>query len=147
MENASKALIIAGAILLSISIIGIGMYVFQQASDAMSGANMDREKIAAYNGDFERYGDLQSGTQVRALCDLVRTHNSAAKNDASQKIAVIEGSAEAITTPPAEGDTSTTPAGINAIKRTKQQSKLYNVDFGYDAQTGFIVAVGITEAP
>ena len=114
MENASKALIIAGAILLSISIIGIGMYVFQQASDAMSGANMDREKIAAYNGDFERYGDLQSGTQVRALCDLVRTHNSAAKN---------------------------------AIKRTKQQSKLYNVDFGYDAQTGFIVAVGITEAP
>ena len=29
MENASKALIIAGAILLSIAIIGIGMAVFQ----------------------------------------------------------------------------------------------------------------------
>ena len=28
MENASKALIIAGAILLSIAIIGIGMYVY-----------------------------------------------------------------------------------------------------------------------
>ena len=29
MENASKALIIAGAILLAIAIIGVGMYVFR----------------------------------------------------------------------------------------------------------------------
>ena len=31
MENASKALIIAGAILLAIAIIGVGMYVFNNA--------------------------------------------------------------------------------------------------------------------
>ena len=32
MENASKALIIAGAILLSILIIGLGMFIYQQSS-------------------------------------------------------------------------------------------------------------------
>ena len=32
MENASKALIIAGAILLSILIIGLGMAIYQQAA-------------------------------------------------------------------------------------------------------------------
>lgn len=30
MENASKALIIAGAIILSILIIGLGMFIFQK---------------------------------------------------------------------------------------------------------------------
>ena len=41
MENASKALIIAGAILLSILIIGLGMYIYQQANSATSGTNLD----------------------------------------------------------------------------------------------------------
>ena len=40
MENASKALIIAGAILLSIAIIGIGMYVYNNAATAMEGTDM-----------------------------------------------------------------------------------------------------------
>ena len=35
MENASKALIIAGAILLSIAIIGVGMYVFQNVQETI----------------------------------------------------------------------------------------------------------------
>ena len=45
MENASKALIIAGAILLSIAIIGIGMAVFQMASGTISSANMSAQEI------------------------------------------------------------------------------------------------------
>ena len=40
MENASKALIIAGAILLSIAIIGIGMYVYSQAEGIMKNINI-----------------------------------------------------------------------------------------------------------
>ena len=44
MENASKALIIAGAILLSILIIGLGMMVFNQAKEAMTGTGMDQTK-------------------------------------------------------------------------------------------------------
>ena len=44
MENASKALIIAGAIILSILIIALGMYIYQQASGAAQGTNLDPQK-------------------------------------------------------------------------------------------------------
>lgn len=61
MENASKALIIAGAILLSILIIGLGMFIYQQASGAMGNANLDPQKIQAYNSEFTSYeGDRKS---------------------------------------------------------------------------------------
>ena len=41
MENASKALIIAGAILLSILIIGLGMYIYNMAADAITDTGLD----------------------------------------------------------------------------------------------------------
>ena len=40
MENASKALIIAGAILLSILIISLGIMVFQNAKSTVGSADM-----------------------------------------------------------------------------------------------------------
>ena len=46
MENASKALIIAGAILLSIAIIGVGMYVFQNVQETIKdGADMSADQL------------------------------------------------------------------------------------------------------
>ena len=41
MENASKALIIAGAILLAILIISLGILIFNQAQDTVGSVNMD----------------------------------------------------------------------------------------------------------
>ena len=38
MENASKALIIAGAILLSILIIAIGMYIYNSSTNSITNA-------------------------------------------------------------------------------------------------------------
>lgn len=61
MENASKALIIAGAILLSIAIIGIGMAVFQMASGTISSANMSAQEIEAYNSEFSKYEGKVNG--------------------------------------------------------------------------------------
>ena len=52
MENASKALIIAGAILLSILIIGLGMTIYQKASGAMSGADLGGTQVQTYNAEF-----------------------------------------------------------------------------------------------
>ena len=67
MENASKALIIAGAILLSILIIGLGMFIYQQAAGAMNGANLDPQKANAYNQEFLNYQGTISGANARAL--------------------------------------------------------------------------------
>lgn len=86
MENASKALIIAGAILLSILIIGLGMYIYQQASGAVSGANLDPTKVQAYNSEFLQYEGTQSGANTRALVSAIINHNRVNTDDVSQQI-------------------------------------------------------------
>ena len=140
MENASKALIIAGAILLSILIIGLGMAIYQQASGAIGNANMDPQKIQAYNSEFASYEGTKSGTQVRALLDIIRSHNLANTDDLSLNVVAMTSSAAGDTAAPTELVTAT---AINDIKKTINAGKTYTVDFGYDANSGFIVAVGI----
>lgn len=140
MDNASKALIIAGAILLSILIIGLGMAIYQQASGAIGNANMDPQKIQAYNSEFASYEGTKSGTQVRALLDIIRSHNLANTDDPSLNVVAMTSSAAGVTAAPTE---LVTAAAINDIKKTINAGKTYTVDFGYDANSGFIVAVGI----
>lgn len=54
----------------------------------------------------------------------------------------MTGSAASVTTAPTA---LVTASAINDIKKTVNAGKTYTVDFGYDANSGFIVAVGITE--
>lgn len=138
MENASKALIIAGAILLSILIIGLGMLIFNQAKDAMSNTGMDKQKIDAYNSDFEAYvGTNVNGTRVRSLIDTVRTHNISTQDDASLLITVEPNN---INETSAGSDTST----LNTIKGKIQAGKNYKVELEYDNSTGYVNNVKIT---
>ncbi len=76
MENASKALIIAGAILLSILIIGLGMTVFNSANSAMGGANLDAQELQAHNSQFLSYQGRQKGNQVNALVNAIKSNNT-----------------------------------------------------------------------
>ena len=77
MENASKALIIAGAIILTILIIGLGMAVFSQAREAIIGTNFDSEKAQAFNSKFMDYtGNSVTGVQLKSLIDLVISNNN-----------------------------------------------------------------------
>ena len=142
MENASKALIIAGAILLSILIIGLGMFIYQQASGAMGNANLDPQKIQAYNSEFTSYEGTKSGTQVRALLDVVRNHNLANTDDPSLNVTAMTGSAASVTAAPTAVVTAT---DVNNVKKTINAGKTYTVDLAYDANSVFIVALGITE--
>lgn len=148
MENASKALIIAGAILLSIAIIGVGMFVYNSVSDTITGAaDMSEQEIAAYNGTFTTYGgEKVRGSQVKALCDKVRNHNQASK-DASELIAIVESQATDPTPAPTKEDAAgTTSSEINTIKNKILSGKTYEVTFGYDKSTGLLTQIGIVEA-
>ena len=88
MENASKALIIAGAILLSILIIGLGMFIYQKAAGALEGININNQEVQSYNSPFINYEGTQTGSAVRALCDAIRSHNTASQNDVSLQIGI-----------------------------------------------------------
>ena len=82
MENASKALIIAGAILISIMIISLGVLLFtRMSSSAKNAANMDEQEVANFNSKITPYiGNNISGSQVNALIQLVISIDQSAVN-------------------------------------------------------------------
>ena len=76
MENASKALIIAGAILISIVLISLGIIVINNTQSTVKDANMDEQEIATFNAKFENYeGNKVSGAKVNALLDIIIQSN------------------------------------------------------------------------
>ena len=144
MENASKALIIAGAILLSIAIIGVGMMVFNGVKDTITkGANMSEEEIDAYNGIYEAYEGTRSGSQAKALCDKVRNHNNSV-TDGSELIAISDKAGDVSVVAPA-GDTEKTQyvTDCSTVKSKLYSGKQYDISFGYDPNTGLLTAVYI----
>lgn len=143
MENASKALIIAGAILLSILIIGLGMFIYQQAAGAMEGVNMNAQEVQAYNSQFIQYEGQRNGSSVRALCDLVRNHNNSNANDASLQIGVVYGQ-KGLAKTESSIDTEITYAKVTEVKDAIKVGKTYNVAFT-TAKSGKIIGITITD--
>ena len=81
MENASKALIIAGAILLSILIIALGVFVFNQAKSAMGNVNLSEQEVAAFNSKFESYQGKQKGSSAKALVSVIKNYNKTTEKE------------------------------------------------------------------
>ena len=133
MENASKALIIAGAILLSILIIGLGMFIYQQAADAMDVGAVKSAEVDAYNS--------------KQLVSTVTAHNRTTAEDESQFVTVMMSDASGVDKSQANsGETvANFNSTINTTTSTIRAGKSYAVSYGYDKTSGRIVAIGLTE--
>ena len=82
MENASKALIIAGAILISILIVGLGVIIYNNVADVAQSGTLDEQQISAHNSPFENYfGNNVSGSNVRALITNINNSNRTAQSN------------------------------------------------------------------
>lgn len=75
MENASKALIIAGAILLSILLISLGIYIFTQAQTVVNGSGMTQAEVKSFNEQFLKYEGTKKGSEVKSLVQEVNVNN------------------------------------------------------------------------
>lgn len=139
MENASKALIIAGAILLAILLISLGLIVFRNASGTINNANLNKEEIQAFNYQFEKYiGENKSGTEVRALLQLVAANNNA-EDDSDRRIAV-EAAASVL------GNSSAKLTGVlTSVPSSVSSSQRYKVSASYE-HGGLIDTITITKA-
>lgn len=73
MENASKALIIAGAILLAILIIGIGMYIYSSSHNTLESAKdqMSEQDKTSFNQQWNTYEGAQGGNTVKTLLQKI----------------------------------------------------------------------------
>lgn len=77
MENASKALLIAGSILIAILLIAFGMKIFNSASEPDIKPVMDATSIATFNSKFTAYaGSNKSAAQVKSLANVVIANNA-----------------------------------------------------------------------
>jgi len=87
MENASKALLIAGAILIVIILIGIGVAVINSTSNIQDQAGSSADSMAAqtFNAQFTVYeGTGKSASQINSLRSVVNASN--ANNDTNRKV-------------------------------------------------------------
>lgn len=112
MENATKALLIAAAILVAILIISLGLVVYNMAAETVQGVSLSDTEIQAHNDKFIRYeGEAQRGSQVNAMLQTVLTNNMNETNE-GKKVTVYSSTdsstvllSTASTTSPSRVDT------------------------------------------
>ena len=78
MDNASKALIMAGAVLISIALVGVGVYIFSSTNSMIGNANNQLDDAAAQmtNSQLGQYaGTKVRGSTVKQLIEKVRISN------------------------------------------------------------------------
>ncbi len=95
MENASKALLMAGGVLIAILVISLLVFAFNQISDyRKSASNLEKDtQLAKFNEQFTQYINKNlKGTDlislVNRVIDFNQTKNTAGEIDYNQKIEV-----------------------------------------------------------
>lgn len=126
MENASKALIIAGSILIAIMIISLGIVIFNRfGNSAKKMANMDKQEIAAFNSKITPYvGNHVSGTQVNTLLQYCLSVNMSAKQSGNtyQVISVTVNGATTLDKDSTSYTRVTTGSNVSYTVDAKQDS-------------------------
>ena len=83
MENATKALLMAGAVLIAILLIAMGMRIFNATSDTthQTEVTMQTEQAQIFNGQFDAYiGTTLSASKATALQQKVKASNAVSKS-------------------------------------------------------------------
>jgi len=89
MENASKALIMAAAVLVAIMIIALGVTIFNKAKGSSDTTSLDTAEITMFNQKFERFaGDNVSGSNVKSLLSFAIS-NAGTNRDNHMKLPQI----------------------------------------------------------
>lgn len=92
MENASKALIIAGAILLSILLISLGIMIFNTAQDTTRNSGMNQAQVSSFNNKFTKYeGEKIKGSEVKSLIQEIIASNGDENNINAGRVIEVAG--------------------------------------------------------
>ena len=146
MENASKALIIAGSIILAVLIIVLGMYFYNQAVGIGKNINMTEYEIQSYNSKFINYEGKVSGTKARELCDVIKQHNLANSANKGTGIVVYYNqnydSSQSFTAVTAYAGLNTQ---VDSVKQNLGTGKFYEIILIYDSSRGIVSAINFKE--
>lgn len=139
MENASKALIIAGAILLSILIISLGLIIYNQAKTTIDSVNLSEQEVQTFNAKFSSYaGQNVSTSKVNQLIQQVIATNQASL-DAAETAKYVT-----ITFPGVSGASTTISctqsggASYSNQDKTVKTGRTYTVEITNNSKTGLV---------
>ncbi len=137
MENATKALLIAAAVLVAILIISLGLVVYNMAAEAMGNVNLSEQEIKVHNDKFIQYeGEAERGSQVNALLQTVLTNNLDATDDGQKVEVVLKTSSGEDTLVSKTQTTSPTKVDTGAT---------YTVTAVYDSDSKLITKMEVTK--
>ena len=72
MENATKALLIAAAVLIAILIISLGLVVYNSSAETVKQANLSSQEVSTANEKFTRYnGTHKRGSEGNPMLNTV----------------------------------------------------------------------------
>lgn len=136
MENASKALVMAGAVIIALVIVSLSFFVFKQWADkGMKMSDMTEQEIEAFNSKITPYlGQNVSGSQVNALLTYCLSVNMAAKKNGEEYKAIT-----------VNGETTLNIDSTSITRVTTGSSVTYKVEEEY--QDGLIHSLTITHNP
>ncbi len=153
MENASKALLIAGAILLAILIIAIGMFIYTSAQSQVSESmtSMSTQQIEGFNSQFLDYEGVQTGSQVKALIGRLIANGKTYEQEAGKVPGVSiephkEGGATTVNhdkTNEKEGGIAFYSSSLSTIRSAIETKHKYKVSFD-TGESGLINKVTVT---
>ena len=141
MENATKALLIAAAVLVAILIISLGLVVYNMASETINSVNFSGQEITAFNDQFIQYqGQRVRGTEVNAMLRTVLSSNMKSRSEGltagykEPKFVEVSGDVELDTTAQSISPTS-----------MADTSRLYTVEVKLHEKTGFVYQISVEE--
>lgn len=139
MENASKALLIAGAILLSILIISLGLMAYNQAKNTVGSSNLSKQEIEAFNSEWEKYqGSNKTANEVKSVFSALIAHNASETKLGTKRTVKIVCNAKVLTS------TSTAINGNPTSVPEVDSSKTYTMTPTYDSTSGLITSITIS---
>lgn len=130
MENASKALFIAGTLLILILVISALMNLFSGAGNLNRTvqSKLSADEINAFNDQFRKYEETQRGSRVKELITAVNKSNE--RSDVTVSI---------LSTYYVSKDSN----GIYYPKSTLLNTDTYIVSFGRDEKSNIITSITI----
>ena len=132
MENASKALLIAGAILICILLIAIGMYIYNSAQGTIQTAasQMGQQEKEMYNAMIRKYlGNSKKGTDVKQMIEDIINQNNQYVNESGKFISIH------VTGNGVDGYTTTTLETVTNAANVYENKEAENSQDKIDAAT------------
>lgn len=140
MENATKALLIAGSVLIAIVLIAVGIKILGSTSGTVnqveSVSNAMEKSI--FNSQYTQFEGAQKGTAVKKLINQAKTYNATVKEE--KKKIKIKTTAEGLH---GYQEGTTVADDLNTICDQIQISKTYTIRVDIDGTTGFVNRITI----